>query len=303
MNTKLESLLQAYSDSPTLRTQQAIEDFYVVSYQDRSEIQKRLIDFVKNNNVQGAGIEWSNFFTFDKEFCKEIILAMEENNAKQQLQICLDNKNKVFIEMSVDLCLAISGNYFEISGMSEKIENVWLHTFKDIPDFKEILTIEKAEKTKRYYQYYRNIETPIEEPAIKTLEISVPIEPKNNDNSKVLSTEFEHMKLHKSYIDFMEERSEYFNNFHVEHYMAIKECQSVKMRVDGDNNIFTISLKAETDENKLKEALLDQLSAGIGDSLSGSSLLIKDKIYRFCFDTKNPSEFLEIGKKKNKFKM
>ena len=98
MNTKLESLLQAYSDSPTLRTQQAIEDFYVVSYQDRSEIQKRLIDFVKNNNVQGAGIEWSNFFTFDKEFCKEIILAMEENNAKQQLQICLDNKNKVFKE-------------------------------------------------------------------------------------------------------------------------------------------------------------------------------------------------------------
>ena len=144
MNTKLESLLQAYSDSPTLRTQQAIEDFYVVSYQDRSEIQKRLIDFVKNNNVQGAGIEWSNFFTFDKEFCKEIILAMEENNAKQQLQICLDNKNKVFIEMSVDLCLAISSNYFNISGISSKIENIWLHVFKDMPDFKEILAIEKA---------------------------------------------------------------------------------------------------------------------------------------------------------------
>lgn len=303
MNTKLESLLQAYSDSPTLRTQQAIEDFYVVSYQDRLEIQKRLIDFVKNNNVQGAGIEWSNFFTFDKEFCKEIILAMEENNAKQQLQICLDNKNKVFIEMSVDLCLAISNNYFDIPGMSEKIENVWLHIFKDIPDFKEIFTTEKAEKIKRYHQYSKNIETPFEETAIKILEISVPIEPKNDDNFKVSSTEFEHIKLHKSYIDFMEERSEYFNNFHAEHYMAIKECQSVKMRVDGDNNIFTISLKAETDENKLKEALLDQLSAGIGDSLSGSSLLIKDKIYRFCFDTKNPSEFLEIGKKKNKFKM
>lgn len=303
MNTKLESLLQAYSDSPTLRTQQAIEDFYVVSYQDRPEIQKRLIDFVKNNNIQSAGIEWSNFFTFDKEFCKEIILAMEENNAKQQLQICLDNKNKVFIEMSVDLCLAISSNYFNISGISSKIENIWLHVFKDMPDFKEILAIEKAERTKRYYLYYRNNDTATEGPAIKTLEISVPIEPKNDNNSKVLSTEFEHIKLHKSYIDFMEERSEYFNNFHVEHYMAIQECQSVKMRVDGDNNIFTISLKAETDENKLKEALLDQLSAGIGDSLSGSSLLIKDKIYRFCFDTKNPSEFLEIGKKKNKFKM
>lgn len=303
MNTKLESLLQTYSDSPTLRTQQAIENFYIVSYQDRPEIQKRLIDFVKNNNVKGGGIEWSNFFSFDKEFCKEIILAVEENNAKKQLKICLDNKNKVFIELAVDLCLAISNNYVDISGMSENIENVWLHIFKDMPDFKEILAIEKAEKIKRYNQYYKNIETPIEEITIKTLEIYVPIEPKNDDNSKVSSTEFEHIKLHKSYLDFMEERIEYFNNFDVEHYMEIKECQSVKMRVDGDNNIFTISLKAETDENKLKEALLDKLSAGIGDSLSGSSLLIKDKIYRFCFDTKNPSEFLEIGKKKNKFKM
>ena len=303
MNTKLESLLQAYTDEPTLKSQQAIEDFYVVSYQDRPEIQERLVDFLKNNNIKNGGIEWNNFFSFDKFFWEKIVLAIEENNAREQLKICKKNKNKVFIEMSADLCLIISNNYFEVPNMSEKIEEVWLNTFKKIPEFKEFLTVEKAEKMKRYAQYTKDVKIPENEPVVKTLEINIPVKPKNYDNSMVSTIEFEDIKSDKSYINFMEGRTEYFNNFNVEHYMSIKECQSVKMRVEGDNNIFTISLKAETDENKLKEALLEQLSAGIGENLAGSLLLIKDKIYRFCFDTKNPSEFLEIGKKKNKFKM
>lgn len=303
MNAKLESLLQAYTDEPTLKSQQAIEDFYVVSYQDRPEIQKRLVDFLKNNNIKNGGIEWNNFFSFDKFFWEKIVLAIEENNAREQLKICKENKNKVFIEMSADLCLIISNNYFEVPNMSEKIEEVWLNIFKKIPEFKEFLTVEKAEKMKRYAQYTKDVKILENEPVVKTLEINIPIKPKNYDNSIVSTIEFEDVKSDKSYVNFMEERTEYFNNFNVEHYMSIKECQSVKMRVDGDNNIFTISLKAETDENRLKEALLEQLSAGIGENLAGSLLLIKDKIYRFCFDTKNPSEFLEIGKKKNKFKM
>jgi flagellar biosynthesis/type III secretory pathway ATPase len=198
----------------------------------------------------------------------------------------------------------------EIKGLKEKIENIWFNTFKEFPQFKEMLETERAAKKERLKKHLESLNLSSEQidgylneteivsnkETIKTLEIIVPILPEVN--GKKISN-FEEIKNMQDYQDFMKDRVEYFNNFQLEGYIEIPECHSIKMRIENDNNIFTLSLNKETNETKLKEELLGQLIDGLGENLSQKGLLIEDKKYYFDFDVNNASDFYEINNNTN----
>lgn len=96
----------------------------------------------------------------------------------------------------------------------------------------------------------------------------------------------------------MKDRIEFFNNFHLQGYMDYPQCHSISMRVESNQNIFTLKLNDEGDLKVLKKELLGQLSDGLGSNLAQKGLLIGDKEYTFDFDIKNAGEFVEVKEQK-----
>lgn len=310
MNKTLEDLFDDYIKNPSLETQDPISSYYEKNSKDRKEIEEKIKNFLRQDLPEG-GISWEIFFESNMKFWKEVYLIDQEHVAKKNYERTLKNNDSssFFLESSVDMCEIACNNTIEIKGLKERIEEVWINTFKEFPQFKEMLEAERVAKKERLKKHLESLnlspqqvdsylnETPLEsnKETIKTLEIIVPILPEVN--GKKISN-FEEIKNTEEYQEFIKNRIEYFNNFQLEGYIEMPECHSIKMRVEGDNNIFTLSLNNSLDENKLKEELLGQLSDGLGENLSQKGILIEDKKYYFDFDIKNSSELYEINKNK-----
>lgn len=310
MKKTLEELFQDYIDSPSLETQDPIASYYEKNSKDRKEVEEKIKSFLKQDLPEG-GISWTIFFEGNMKFWREVYLIDQEHVAKKNYERTLKNHNSssFFLESSIDMCEIACNNTIEIKGLKERIEEIWINTFKEFPQFKEMLEAERVAKKERLKKYLEGLnlspqqvdsylnETPLEtnKETIKTLEIIVPILPEVN-GEKI--SNFSEIKNTEEYQEFMKDRVEYFNNFQLEGYIEMPECHSIKMRVEGDNNIFTLSLNKNLDEDKLKKELLGQLTDGLGENLSQKGILIEDKKYYFDFDVKDASNLYEINNTK-----
>lgn len=312
MKKTLENLFQDYIENPSLEKQQAIASFYEKNSKDRKEVEEKIKKFLRQNLPEG-GISWTIFFESNMKFWREIYLIEQEHTAKKCYERAIKNKNHdnniFFLESSIDMCEIACNNTIEIKGLKERIEEVWMNTFKEFPQFKEMLEAERVAKKQRLKKHLESLnlspeqiegylnETEIvnNKETIKTLEITVPILPEVN--GKKISN-FEEIKNTEDYQEFMKDRVEYFNKFQLEGYIEMPECHSIKMRVEGDNNIFTLELNQETNEEKLKKELFGQLTDGLGENLYQKGILIGDKKYYFDFDVKNAGDLKEVKKNK-----
>lgn len=304
MNLTLKELLDQYSADPTLKTQEAVSNFYVKNPDNRSEIKEELKSFFRTDYPKG-GIGWELYFDFDMTFWQDIYLINEEKTAKEYLSLYSNGKKDFFLNFASNMLYSSCNNTLNIPNLNGKIEKVWFEVFKNEPEFMQVVNqsrIERAENLKKYMEEL-NLPEKIEPITCKVLEISVPVlmndEKGNvlseNDTKKILET--------NEYNDFMAERSRFFNNFNLHAYMKIPECHSVSLNVERDTNVFQLKMNKETDEKYLEEALFGQLTAGLGSSLSSKNVLIGDKILIFKFDVENASPLSEIQVKTKKFKM
>lgn len=298
----LRTVIQDYKNNPGVETQQMIAKFYIKDKDNRESNKKELLDFFKQDNLEG-GIEWYSFFSGDKKFWKEVYLVNEEKSAKKFLKHVLDYKEQtgeIYLKLAIDMCDTCVSRVEEVKGLSGEIEKLWIKVFEQFPQFESELKQAKVEKEKRLKEYLAslNISETKEPETIKVLEIIVPMMneyEKSIDFNKIANTE--------EFQEFMNDRVEYFNNFHLQGYINYPQCHSITMRVENNENIFTLKLNAEGDESQLKRELFGQLSDGLGSNLSQSGVIIGDKKHYFDFDIKNAGEFFEIEKKEKKLKI
>lgn len=289
----LSSLIKQYQDNPSLEKQQSISKFYIKNKENREQIQEQLLEFFRQDNLKG-GIEWYSFFEGDKNFWNKVFLAVEEKNAEKFLQHVKEHQkknNEVYLDFAVDMCDASASGVREIKNMPQEVEKVWINVFKEFPDFSEKIEQNKQQKQLRLEKYIKSLNLPVKEKhvTVQTLELSVPM--MSMQGKKI---NFKDIENTQEYSDFMQERVEFFNNFHLEGYMKHPQCHNMNMKVQGHENIFTVQLNAEVNLVDLRKDLLGQLTDGLGSNLAQQPLLIKDKIYYFDFDTKNATEFSEV---------
>lgn len=293
----LQNLIEEYKNNPCVNTQQEIEKFYIKNKLTRQDNQKELLNFFKSDNLEG-GIGWENFFDGDKNFWKQVYLISEEKNAIKFLEHVIKYKEKTgetYLSLAVDMCETCASRTQDIKGMPLEIEKVWFEVFKDFPQFEGELTQAKKEKEERLQKYLENLNLPkVETPQTsKVLEIIVPImsiSGKQIDFKEIESTD--------EYQEFMKDRVEFFNNFHLQGYINYPQCHSITMRVENNQNIFTLKINNEGDLNILKQELLGQLTDGLGSNLAQKGLIIGEKEYTFDFDVKNASDFIELKEQK-----
>ena len=153
------------------------------------------------------------------KFWREVYLIDQEHIAKKNYERTLKNhdSSSFFLESSVDMCEIACNNTIEIKGLKERIEEIWINTFKKFPQFKEMLESERIAKKERLKKYLERLnlspqqvdsylnETPLEsnKETIKTLEIIVPILPEVN-GEKI--SNFAEIKNTEEYQEFMKRR-------------------------------------------------------------------------------------------------
>lgn len=291
--TNLNELIAKYQEQPNVEKQQKIAQFYVKSKENREQIQEQLLDFFRDDNLKG-GIEWYSFFEGDKKFWNRVFLAVEEKNAYKFLKHVKEHQvksNEVYLDFAIDMCDAAASGVREIKNMPQEVEKLWINVFKEFPEFSEKIEQNKQQKQLRLENYIKDLNLPIEEKptTIQTVEICVPIM-----SMKGKKINFKDIESTQEYSEFMQERIEFFNNFHLQGYMKHSQCHSITMNIQNHSNIFTLQLNAPVNLQQLREDLLGQLTDGLGSNLAQQPLLIQDKIYYFDFDTKNATEFSEV---------
>lgn len=289
----LSELIKNYQNNPTLQSQQAISRFYVKNKDNREQLQQNLLDFFRSDNLKG-GLEWYSFFESDKQFWNKVFLVIEEKNAHKYLHIVKEQQkknNEVYLDFAVDMCDASASSVREIKNMPQQVEQTWINVFKDFPQFCEMIEENKKQKQQRIDNYLKSLNLPEKKElvTIKTVEITVPII--SLEGKKI---NFKQIENTLEYNEFMQERIDFFNSFHLQGYMKHPQCHSVTMRIENQNNIFTLQLNEEVSLISLRKDLLGQLSDGLGSNLAQQPLLIDDKIYHFDFDVKNATDFYEV---------
>lgn len=176
---KLQNLIDDYKNNPSVNTQQEIEKFYVKNKSLREENQKELLIFFKQDNLEG-GIEWSNFFSGDKKFWKQVYLINEEKNALKFLNHVLEYKKstgETYLRFAVDMCDTCASRTEDIKGFPLEIEKIWIKVFKEFSQFESELIQAKEEKSERLQKYIESLNLPKSKilETIKILEITVPI--------------------------------------------------------------------------------------------------------------------------------
>lgn len=299
MSQILEDLFQNYINHPTLNSQKEIADFYKTEAKDRINIENKIKSFLRKD-LPKSEIEWHYLFESNLQFWQDVYLIEEEKVAFKNYQRTVKNhkENSFFLKSSIWICDSSCENTSNVKGLKEKIENIWITKFKNFPEFETLLKNYRKEKEERITKYLESLDVKPEKLiTIKTLEITIPIsiqrigdENEINENDKIKDTE--------EYKNFMLRRLEYFNSFHLEKYINTSACHYISLRIEGNNNIFTLELNKETNEEKLKEALIGQLTDGVGENLAQNKLLIGNQEYLFNFDVNNATELQE--KKVNK---
>lgn len=74
---------------------------------------------------------------------------------------------------------------------------------------------------------------------IKVLEIIVPM---MNEYEKTI--DFKAIENTEEFKEFMNDRVEYFNDFHLQEYINYPQCHSIFMKVENNENTFTLKLNA-----------------------------------------------------------
>lgn len=299
MMNHLKTAIEDYKNNPGVETQQVIAKLYIKDKENRENNQKELLTFFKESNLEG-GIEWYNFFSGDKKFWKEVYLVTEEKSARKFLKHVLDYKEQTgetYLRFAVDMCDTCASRVEEVKGLSVEIEKLWFKVFEEFPQFESELNQAKVEREERLQSYLASLNIPEkkEPETIKILEIIVPM---MNEHEKTI--DFKGIENTEEFKEFMNDRVEYFNNFHLQGYIDYPQCHSISMRVENNVNIFTLKLNAEGDLKQLKKELFGQLSDGLGSNLSQSGVIIGDKKYYFDFDIKNAGDFFEIEVKEQK---
>lgn len=155
MKENLEKLFQDYIDNPSLVAQQKIADFYNNVNIEKEVIEEKIKDFLKKDLPNG-GIDWEIFFESNMNFWEDIYLIKQDHVAKKFHNGVLESHNDiVLLESSIDMCEIACQNTIEIKGLDKKIEDIWIKTFKEFPQFKEMLEKERVNKKKRLKKFLK----------------------------------------------------------------------------------------------------------------------------------------------------
>lgn len=305
MDKGLQKLINDFNNNSSLESQNRIEEYYIKNFQNRENIQKDLLQFIEQDKTEKK-VDWSVFFNFDTQFWLKIILAEQKFKASESLSLCIEMKGKdVFLEMAADLGAIFYNRAKEdlTEDVANDIEKIWLQSFSNFPIFSEEWEKNKTRRIESEKEYTATISEYVEPETIQILEIKVPSDIKESGSLKIDNNQSTFIQESPEYIKFMNDRIDFFNNFHLHSYMDIPECHSVEMAIDGSDYIFTLKMNKEVNLEKIKKALLGQLSDGLGSNLSQKPLLIEDKIYYFDFDNEKSSDIYQVEILSKKFKL
>lgn len=259
--------------------------------ENQQEILNIIRSFDKDKTVRKD--MWRVLFAHDRELHRKIDLLEVELLALSAYEDNITEPHPILLKTSASLAWA-NCDRASTGNLDQEKMQIWLDTFKSMPDFKTYLDkeIKRSEEFELkckadYPDYFNEIEERKNRPIVESYEIYVPVKATSENPSVWTSKEID--VLIRDIINS-------FNDLGLEGYMDSFKDKCIHSRIEFQNGfIFTFDCYEKLEADELKQAHSDfcgQLSDGWGSNASQINLLIgKEKVY-LDWDMENIGEWV-----------
>jgi hypothetical protein len=264
---------------------------YYKETEKTEDVKQEILDIItlldKNKDVRK---DMWGVFAPDREMHRKIELLEVKLLALNALDDNLKEPHPILLKTSASLALANCDRSSTRTLDKEKMQ-IWIDTFKDLPDFKTYLEKEikrsdefELECKAKYPDYYNGIEKTKNLPIVESYQIYVPVKA-NTTNPKVWTS--------KEMDILVQEISKSFDDIGLEGYMKSFENKSIHSQIEFSNGfLFTFDCYKKVEDLKTaKEDFRGQLSDGWGNNASQISILIGNEIVSLDWDLDSMTDF------------
>jgi hypothetical protein len=292
--SQAQTILQQFLNKETecFDFQKSLFEYYKTT--DRTEdIQQEILDIIRSLDKDETVRKdmWRVYFAPDREMHRKIDLLEVELLAKKAHEDNISEPHPVLLKMSASLAW---GNCDRSSSgvINQEKAQIWLDTFKDMPDFKTYFQkeIKRSEEFElsckvKYPDYYNEIEEKKNRPIVESYEIFVPVKATSNNPSIWTTKEIDTL---------INDVIGSFNEIGLYGYMDSFKNKCIHSHIEFQNGfIFTFDCYEKIEDLiNAKKNFCGQLSDGWGSNASQIRLLIGKEIVSLDWELDQIGDFI-----------